>query len=119
MATIQQMLKEIRSRGISQEKIGAKIGVSQGSVSRLMRGETECSYSLGQKIKQLYESCIPAEKWTEQRAKDRIDSLKKALVVAQGNFEEAQACVQRLEKVINAMKGRRCWLCRVRFFFKG
>ena len=40
MATIQQMLKEIRSRGISQEKIGAKIGVSQGSVSRLMRGET-------------------------------------------------------------------------------
>jgi transcriptional regulator with XRE-family HTH domain len=113
------MLKEIRRRGLSQEQIGQKVGVSQAAISRLMSGATQCNYSQGLKIKQLYETYIPAEKWTEDKAKAKIEDLKRALVVAQGNFDEAQACVQRLEKVINAMKGRRCWLCRVKFFFKG
>lgn len=113
------MLKEIGSRGLSQEKIGVKIGLSQASVSRLMRGETECTYAHGLKIKQLYETYIPAEKWTEDKAKAKIDDLKKALVVAQGNFDESQAHVKQLEKTIYSMKARRCWLCRVRLFFRG
>lgn len=119
MATIPQMLKEIRRRGLSQEQIGQKVGVSQAAISRLMSGATQCNYSQGLKIKQLYETYIPAEKWTEDKAKAKIDDLKRALVVAQGNFDEAQACIQRLEKTIYSMKARRCWLCRVRLFFRG
>jgi predicted transcriptional regulator len=113
------MLKEISKRGLSQQQISAKIGMSQSSVSRMIRGVTDCNFKQGEKIRQLYESYMPAEKWTEQKAKDKIESLKRALVVQQGNFEEAQVCIQRLEKTINAMKGRRCWLCRVKLFFKG
>jgi len=119
VVTIQLMLKEIRRRGLSQEQIGQKVGVSQAAISRLMSGATQCNYSQGLKIKQLYETFIPAEKWTEDKAKAKIEDLKRALVVAQGNFEESQAHAQQLEKRINAMKGRRCWLCRIRFFFKG
>lgn len=119
MTTIQKMLTELNFH-MTQEKIGAEVGLSQAAISRLIHGVSQnTTYQQGAKIKALYDKQFPDEVRDRVEAAAKIKDLKKALVIAQGNFEEAKAHVEDLQKRLNGVMGRRCWLCRVKNFFKG
>ena len=114
MATIQQMLKEINAKGFSQEKIGQWIGLSQGAVSRLMRGITQCTYKQGLKIKDMYESQVLQGAGTQEQVE--IKALKNALFAEQANRQRFEMEAMALRRQLNERPS--CWCCKVRAFFK-
>lgn len=119
MATIQHMLKQLNTI-MSQEKIGIEVGLSQGAISRLIRGVSQGpTYVQGRNIKALYHKHFQQEELDHAAAMAKIEDLKRSLVIAQGNYEEALTHIEYLDRKINGIVGRRCILCRVKAFFKG
>ena len=117
MTLIQLMLADLNSR-MTQEKIGAEVGLSQAAVSRLIRGVSQnTTYQQGSKIKALHQKHFPQNIQDIKEAAGKIEDLKRSLVVSQGNFEESMRHIEYLNKKINGMLGRRCMLCRVKAFF--
>lgn len=119
MTTIQKMLTELNFH-MTQEKIGVEVGLSQAAISRLIHGVSQnTTYQQGAKIKALYDKQFPDEVRDRVEAAAKINDLKKALVIAQGNYDEARAHVEDLQRRLNGILVRRCWLCRIKTFFKG
>ena len=113
MATIQFMLKAFNARGLSQDKIGVSVGLSQAAVSRLIRGETQnCAYRQGTKIRELYETYFPSE----VKGQNEIEGLKQALLLSQSMRDNAVTESLVLQRKLNERKP--CFFCKVKAFFR-
>ena len=115
MATIQQMLKEIHSKGFTQEKIGQWVGLSQGAVSRLMNGMTQCTYKQGLKIKEMHDSQVFQGRDTADQIE--IKKWKERLLAEQASKQRFQMEAMALQQRLNERSS--CFCCRFKAFFKG
>lgn len=59
MPDIVEMLKAIAAKGLSQAAIGAKLGVTQPTVWRLLQGGVKTDYETGKKIEALFNELCP------------------------------------------------------------
>ena len=113
MATIQFMLKALNARGLSQDKIGVSVGLSQAAVSRLIRGETQnCAYRQGIKIQELYEAYFP----NEVKGQSELNGLKQALLLSQSLRDSAITESLVLQRKLNEQQP--CFFCKVKAFFR-
>ena len=110
---LQSMVMDLRQSGLTQRQIASKSGASQATISRMLSNK-ECprSKEAAQKIALMHRQQFPA------LYEDREAELKRALVVAQGNFDEAMAYNSRLREAL-AKHRQGCWWCRVKSYFKG
>lgn len=111
--SLKNMVLDLKRSGLTQKQIANGSGTSQSTISRILRGLiTDCSHEAGMKISFMHRQRFPLV------YEDREAELKRALVVAQGNFEEAMAYNAQLRESL-AKHRQGCWWCRVKFYFKG
>lgn len=111
--SLQNMVLDLKRSGLTQKQIANESGTSQSTISRMLRGLiTDCSHEAGMKISFMHRQRFPA------LYEDREAQLKRALAVAQGNFDEAMAYNSRLREAL-AKHRQGCWWCRVKSYFRG
>lgn len=110
---LQSMVMDLRRSGLTQRQIASKSGASQATISRMLSNK-ECprSKEAAQKIALMHRQQFPA------LYEDREAQLKRALVVAQGNLEEATVYNAQLREAL-AKHREGCWWCRLKSYFKG
>ena len=110
---LQSMVMDLKRSGLTQKQIANGSGTSQSTISRILRGLiTDCSHEAGMKISFMHRQRFPLV------YEDREAKLKRALVVAQGNLEEATVYNAQLREAL-AKHRQGCWWCRLKSYFRG